>query len=220
MLFRSDDTFSSAISIRQSLFTQDNLEMVRPQLPKAVYEIMQESFHKTFPVFSSDFSSMLNFKLIQEREKGFTEYLDITKSISDKIVKNTFKMQEYDDFCDILKTKEVTYARISRCLSHILLDTFTEDVAKYMDSGIVFYARALGFNEKAAPLSKLIKKNTSIPLITKTTSAAANLYPLGRKQFEHDVHASHVYECIAGTKYRHGMRDEYRRQMVKLRAAD
>lgn len=218
--YRLADAFSSAISIRQSLSTQDNLDMVRPQLPSAVYEIMREDFHKTFPVFASDFSSMLNFKLIQEREKGFTEYLDITKSISDKIVKNTFKMQEYDDFCDILKTREVTYARISRCLSHILLDILTEDVAEYMDSGIVFYARALGFNEKAAPLSKTIKKNTSIPLITKTTSAAANLYPLGRKQFEHDVHASHVYECIAGTKYHHGMRDEYRRQMVKLPAVD
>lgn len=63
--YRLADTFSSAISIRQSLATQDNLEMVRPQLPGAVYDIMKEDFHKTFPVFASDFSSMLNFKLIQ-----------------------------------------------------------------------------------------------------------------------------------------------------------
>lgn len=217
--YKLADAFSSAISIRQSLFTQDDLEMVRPQLPGAVYQIMQNDFHKTFPVFAADFSSMLNFKLIRERAKGFTQYLDVTKSISDKIVRDTFKMQEYDDFCDILKTKEVTYARISRCLSHILLDTYTEDVNEYMDSDIVFYARALGFNEKAAPLSRTVKKNTSIPLITKTTAAASNLYPLGRKQFEHDVHASHVYECIAGTKYHCGMRDEYRRQMVKIQAA-
>ncbi|MGN0130905.1 MAG: nucleotidyltransferase [Lachnospiraceae bacterium] len=214
--YKLADAFSSAISIRQSLAMQDNLELVHPQLPTAAYEIMKEDFHKTFPVFTADFSSMLKFKLIREREYGFTKYLDVTKAISDKLVRDTFMMQEYDDFCDILKTKDVTYARISRCLSHILLDIYADEVKQYMDSGIVFYARTLGIHSEAAPLTKKIKKNTSIPLITKTTSAAANLYPLGRKQFEHDVYASHVYECIAGTKYHAGMRDEYRRQIVKI----
>lgn len=214
--YRLAEAFSSAISIRQSLFMKDDLELVRPQLPSATYQVMEEDFHKTFPVFDADFSSMLKFKLLLEREKGFTEYMDVTKAISDKLVRNTFKMQGFDEFCDLLKTKDLTYARISRCLSHILLDIYAEEVAQYMDSGIVFYARALGFNENAAPLSKAIKKNASIPLITKTTSAPANLYPLGRKQFEHDVHAAHIYECIAGTKYHAGMRDEYRRQMVKI----
>lgn len=214
--YKLADAFSSAISIRQSLAMQDKLELVHPQLPTAAYEIMKEDFHKTFPVFTADFSSMLKFKLIREREYGFTKYLDVTKAISDKLVRDTFMMQEYDDFCDILKTKDVTYARISRCLSHILLDIYADEVKQYMDSGIVFYARTLGIHSEAAPLTKKIKKNTSIPLITKTTSAAANLYPLGRKQFEHDVYASHVYECIAGTKYHAGMRDEYRRQIVKI----
>lgn len=214
--YKLADAFSSAISIRQSLALQDNLELVRTQLPAAAYEIMEESFHRTFPVFPDDFSSMLKFKLLREREKGFTEYLDVTKAISDKLVRNTFKMQKYDDFCDLLKTKDVTYARISRCLSHILLDIYTDDVGQYMESGIVFYARALGFNSASAALTKHLKKNTAIPLITKTTSAAANLYPLGRRQFEQDVYASHVYECIAGSKYHAGMRDEYRRQIVKL----
>lgn len=214
--YKLADAFSSAISIRQSLAMQDDLELVHPQLPSATYEIMKEDFHKTFPIFTSDFSSMLRFKLIREREYGFTQYLDVTKAISDKLVREIFQMQEFDDFCDILKTKEVTYARISRCLSHILLDIYTDEVKQYMDSGIVFYARVLGLNENAASLTRAIKKNTSIPLITKTTAASANLYPLGRKQFEHDIHAAHVYECIAGTKYHAGMRDEYRRQIVKI----
>lgn len=214
--YRLAEAFSSAISIRQSLFMKDDLELVRSQLPSATYQVMEENFHKTFPVFDADFSSMLKFKLLFEREKGFTEYMDVTKAISDKLVRNTFKMQGFDEFCDLLKTKDVTYVRISRCLSHILLNIYAEEVAQYMDSNIVFYARALGLNENAAPLSRAIKKNSSIPLITKTTSAPANLYPLGRKQFEHDVHAAHIYECIAGTKYHAGMRDEYRRQIVKI----
>lgn len=214
--YKLADAFSSAISIRQSLAMQDNLEAVRSQLPEEAYAVMEEAFHKTFPVFTDDFSSMLKFKLVREREEGFCKYLDVTGAISDKLVRDTFQMQEYDDFCDILKSKDITYARISRCLSHILLDIYADDVRQYMESGIVFYARALGFNSAASALTKKLKKNTSIPLITKTTSAAANLYPLGRRQFEQDIYATHVYECIAGTKYHAGMRDEYRRQLVKL----
>ena len=214
--YKLADSFSSAISIRQSLSMQDNLDMVRTQLPTATYEIMKEDFHKTFPVFAADFSSMLKFKLNRERNEGFTQYMDVTQAISDKLVKETFEMQGFDEFCDTLKSKDVTYVRISRCLSHILLDIYAEDVQQYMDSGIAFYAKVLGLKEDAAPLTKAIKKHGSIPLITKTTTAASKLYPLGQKQFSRDIYASHVYECIAGTKYHAGMRDEYRRQVVKV----
>lgn len=214
--YKLADSFSSAISIRQSLSMQDNLDMVSTQLPTATYEIMKEDFHKTFPVFAADFSSMLKFKLNRERNEGFTQYMDVTQAISDKLVKETFEMQGFDEFCDTLKSKDVTYVRISRCLSHILLDIYAEDVQQYMDSGIAFYAKVLGLKEDAAPLTKAIKKHGSIPLITKTTTAASKLYPLGQKQFSRDIYASHVYECIAGTKYHAGMRDEYRRQVVKV----
>lgn len=214
--YKLADTFSSAISIRQSLSIQDNLDMVRTQLPSVTYDIMNEDFHKTFPVFASDFSSMLKFKLNRERNEGFTKYMDVTQAISDKLVKETFEMQGFDEFCDTLKSKDVTYVRISRCLSHILLDIYEEDVEQYMDSGITFYAKVLGLKEAATPLTKAIKKHSSIPLITKTTTAASKLYPLGQKQFSRDIYSSHVYECIAGTKYHAGMRDEYRRQIVKI----
>jgi hypothetical protein len=109
----------------------------------------------------------------------------------------------------------LTYARISRCLSHILLDIYADEVAQYIDSGIVFYARVLGLSEKATALTKAIKQNTSIPLITKLTSAHSSLYPLGQKQLEHDIYAAHIYESVAGSKYHAGMQDEYRRQIIK-----
>ena len=177
---------------------------------------MKEDFHKTFPVYASDFSSMIKFKLLKERGQGFTQYFDVTQAISDKLEKEMFSMQSFDDFCDILKSKDITYTRISRCLSHILLDINAEDVQLFKENGITFYARVLGFNSKADALTKTLKSHTSIPLITKTTTASSQLYPIGQRQFEQDIQASHIYECIAGTKYHAGMRDEYRRQVIKI----
>ena len=214
--YKLAENFSSAISIRHSLSLQDNLDMIQSQIPASAFAIMKEDFHKTFPVYASDFSSMIKFKLLKERGQGFTQYFDVTQAISDKLEKEMFSMQSFDEFCDILKSKDITYARISRCLSHILLDIKAEDVQLYKENGITFYARVLGFNSKADALTKMLKSNTSIPLITKTTSASSQLYPIGQKQFEQDIQASHIYECIAGTKYHAGMHDEYRRQLVKL----
>lgn len=214
--YKLAENFSSAISIRQSLSLQDNLDMIQSQIPASAFAIMKEDFHKTFPVYASDFSSMIKFKLLKERGQGFTQYFDVTQAISDKLEKEMFSMQSFDDFCDILKSKDITYARISRCLSHILLDIKAEDVQLFKENGITFYARVLGFNSKADELTKTIKANTSIPLITKATSASAQLYPIGQKQFNQDIQASHIYECIAGTKYHAGMRDEYRRQVIKI----
>lgn len=214
--YKLAENFSSAISIRQSLSLQDNLDMIQSQIPASAFDIMKEDFHKTFPVYASDFSSMIKFKLLKERGQGFTQYFDVTQAISDKLEKEMFSMQSFDEFCDILKSKDITYARISRCLSHILLDIKAEDVQLFKENGITFYARVLGFNSKADALTKTLKSNTSIPLITKTTTASSQLYPIGQKQFEQDIQASHIYECIAGTKYHAGMRDEYRRQVVKF----
>ena len=214
--YKLAENFSSAISIRQSLSLQDNLDMIQSQIPASAFDIMKEDFHKTFPVYASDFSSMIKFKLLKERGQGFTQYFDVTQAISDKLEKEMFSMQSFDEFCDILKSKDITYARISRCLSHILLDIKAEDVQLFKENGITFYARVLGFNSKADALTKTLKSNSSIPLITKTTTASSQLYPIGQKQFEQDIQASHIYECIAGTKYHAGMRDEYRRQVVKL----
>ncbi len=214
--YKLAENFSSAISIRQSLSLQDNLDMIQSQIPALAFDIMKEDFHKTFPVYASDFSSMIKFKLLKERGQGFTQYFDVTQAISDKLEKEMFSMQSFDDFCDILKSKDITYTRISRCLSHILLDIKAEDVQLFKENGITFYARVLGFNSKADALTKTLKSHTSIPLITKTTTASSQLYPIGQRQFEQDIQASHIYECIAGTKYHAGMRDEYRRQVIKI----
>ena len=214
--YKLAENFSSAISIRQSLSLQDNLDMIQSQIPALAFDIMKEDFYKTFPVYASDFSSMIKFKLLKERGQGFTQYFDVTQAISDKLEKEMFSMQSFDDFCDILKSKDITYARISRCLSHILLDIKAEDVQLFKENGITFYARVLGFNSKADALTKTLKSHTSIPLITKTTTASSQLYPIGQRQFEQDIQASHIYECIAGTKYHAGMRDEYRRQVIKI----
>lgn len=107
------ELYSSAMAIRSSIATTENLENIYSDVPKNVYDIMKEKQNISFPIVPDDFSQMLHYKLISEKENGFTQYIDVSPDLSDRIVKNVYQYKNYESFCDLLKTKNMTYTRIS-----------------------------------------------------------------------------------------------------------
>lgn len=214
--YKLDLPFASALSIRESLWETDNLENVRSQVPDFVYNDFEQFFHNRFPMYSQDFSTLLAYKLLERYDSGYDKYLDISEDLSDKIKKNVYECRDYIGFCDRLKTKDVTFARMSRCLNHIMLDITKEDLALYKEFGYTFYARVLGFKEDAQPLMSTLKRNSTIPIITNPGSQQKRLYPLAKKQFLQDVFAAHLYESMIALKYHTGMQDEFTTQITKL----
>ena len=69
---------------------------------------------------ADDFSALLHYRLLMEQEDGFCQYLDCSREISDKIIKNITRFTSFTDFCSLLKSKDVTYTRNSRNQKHIL----------------------------------------------------------------------------------------------------
>lgn len=63
-----------------------------------------------------------------------------------------------------VKSKRYTYARLSRICTNILLNVTKDDARA---NPAPSYARVLGFRRDAQPLLRAIKKNASIPLVTK-----------------------------------------------------
>ena len=123
-------------------------------------------------VFPDDISEMLYYRLISERNVGYEQYADCTKELSAKIVKNIYKYESFTQFCDLLKSKNLTYTRISRVLTHILLGIENNDFNICMDNP---YLRILGFQKSSKELMHLIKKRASAPLITKVADAPYEL---------------------------------------------
>ena len=73
-----------------------------------------------------------------------------------------------------LKTRQYTYTRVSRALLHLLLGITDRDMEEYKSAGYAPYARILGFKKDNAKLLSMIKKQSSIPLITKTARCPAH----------------------------------------------
>lgn len=207
---------SSAIAIRHSLESKNDINLVTDQMPEETYTLLQDHFQKDFPLFPDSVSSILYYKLITESHKGYTEYVDVSPDISDRIKNHLSQYENFTQFSDLLKSKDVTYSRISRCLVHILLNIKKESLKKYIADDYIPYARMLGFKHEARPLLNAIKNNSSIPLLSKLADAAKILDANGLEMLKEDITASHIYDSLIAEKFNCRIQNEYIRKIVKL----
>ncbi len=193
--------FCSARALREALKCSDTPGSILNQMPAAAHPLMKEQYLKTYPVFADDLSLLMHYRLLSEPSGEFTCYPDIDRELSDRIIKLLPQYQDFPSFCDLLKSKNRTYTRISRSLLHILLEIYREDLACYLAKDQIFYARMLGFRESAGPLLSAIKQKTAVPLLSKLADAGNLLTPTGMHMLEKDIYASHVYQSIVRYKF-------------------
>lgn len=209
------EKYSSASAIRQSLAKDSLSESIYRQLPFAAQTIMKETFDMRYPVYANDFSLILKYKLLQETKKNLTSYMDVSEDLANRIINLRNDFQSFDGFCDALKTKDMTYARISRGLLHILLDIRTEHLANYKKNGYCHYAHILGFRKSSAELLSLLKGTSKVPLLTKLTQTE-DLSEAGYQMLHQDIFASDLYESVITDKFETPFINEYRQQIVRV----
>ncbi len=233
----TDEQFASANAIRSFLFnltTSNDLrelsdstaadsisnayDSIQNQLPNSVYDYFVDKTHQEF-MFSDDFSTVLYYKLLTALHSGngLEEYYDVTEPIRDIITKNLTHFTTLSDFCLACKSKNLTYNRISRCLTHILLDLKQEQIQEYKTNDYATYARLLGFTERGKDVLKLIKNNSSIPVISKLSKAFKELENSSTlSSLKADMHASQLYYMMQGQKYNHIAKKEYMQEIIRL----
>lgn len=207
---------SSATAIRKVLLDSDNLSfgILSKHMPENSLHILKENWGISAPVSSKDFSLLLKYKLLSETRDSLVQYADVTSDLSDRIYNNLNSFKDYDSFCDLLKTKELTYTRIARSLLHILLDIKKADIEFFKSVDYGQYARVLGFRKDAAPLLHEIKKHSSIPLISKLSDSVKELDGAALSMLEKDIQAAHIYESVVSDKFGYDFRNEFQCQLV------
>lgn len=206
---------SSATALRQALWSGVKINELSSQLPEQSFKILDEYFKNNELIHLNDFSEILYYKLLAERDKGFTDYVDVSQALSDRICNNLYKFDGYEAFCDLLKTREVTYSRISRCLYHILLNMQKNDLEKFINElGVTPYARVLGFRKEAGDLLSEIDKHTSVPLITKLADASQILSAPAYEMLKKDITVNDIYSSIRASKGKVPMFNEYSTPIV------
>ena len=218
---------SSATAIRNALLDSSNLfDTVLAHMPENSLNVLKDNWEIAAPVCSNDFSLLLKYKLLLETRETLVQYLDVTSDLADRIYNNLNLYRDFDSFCELLKTKEMTHTRISRSLLHILLDIKKDEYKLYktsninngaspnINNGYGQYARILGFRKEAAPLLREIKNNSSVPLISKLSDSVRDLDDVALSMLQKDIQVSHIYESVVADKFHQEFKNEFKRQLV------
>lgn len=154
----------------------------------------------------------------EDAAAALMDYQDVDHDLACRIVRLLPQYTDWDGFAGALKTRNVTYTRVSRALLHILLGICSRDVAALRDAGTIGYARVLGFRRSAGPLLSEIRSKADIPLIMSPSAGLADtsIREPFRRQLRRDLAASELYDQIlmAHTTAAHGRICELTKQVI------
>ena len=147
-----------------------------------------------FPIGPDDFSRQLMYAL-RMNEGELETYADVSDDLASRIRKSLMQYTGFTGFCDLLKTRNLTRTRISRCLLHILLQMRQERLDTLQSQGMALYARPLAMNRKAAPLLSAISRKSSLPFLSRLSAAPNLLTPSALSFLEEEIRAEDLY-CL------------------------
>lgn len=216
-----DGQFSSATAIRSDIYqladvnsSSESLPLthIQTQVPSSCHELMKKNYQTRYPVKADDFSLLLKAKLLSETAGSLSHYLDMSPELANRILRLRNEYLSFEQFCDLLKTKELTRSRISRSFIHVLLG-ITNDWLTAMKAPAP-YARILGFRRDHADLLGILKRTSDIPLIT--SPARAVLADTAYQMLELDIYASDLYESVITDLYGTPFHNELTKQIIKI----
>ena len=191
----ADANFPSASAIRGIIRNslskdKDLLDILASHLPAVTHP----AYTGAVPVFVDDFSELLNAAILQMQ--ATFSIADLSPELAARLAKPPYFPLSFEERIQALKTRQLTYTRVSRALLHLILGMREEDISRWKDEGYALYARILGFRRQSSPLLSCLHKKSSIPLITKMADASQSLAPSALALLEQEVYASHLYQTV------------------------
>lgn len=204
---------SSAMAIRNALEAQKPVSSIKSHVPEEVFEIMQsnDTFH---PIFLDDFSDYLLYALHTNMNGNLSSFYDVGEALANTFTNRLPEYQSFSAFCQLCKSKNLTYTRVNRSLLHIMLGLKQDFVDSLSELDYVPYARLLGFSENGKQLFSAIKEHSSIPLISKASKAQSQLEGLALDAYQQDLFSSHLYQSIRAKKYHVPFKYEYSQEII------
>ena len=191
--------------------------ILAPHLPA----VTLPAYTNAVPVFADDFSELLNMAVLQMQNssarnsiaaanavmpfsalsvdastQAASRIADLSPELVARLAKPPYRPLSFEDRIQALKTRQLTYTRVSRALLHLILGMREEDISRWKDEGYALYARILGFRRQSSSVLSCLNRKSSIPLITKMADAAQNLSPSALALLEQEVYASHLYQTV------------------------
>ena len=175
--------------ILSNFLNKNDITFIKDAMPEKSFNILRELKNSNYPfTFEESMFQYIKY-LITTNCINFNNISEIKEGIDKKISKEIENSTSLDDLILNIKSKRYTYTKIARILTQIYIGFYKEDYSK-MNLEKYHYVRVLAFNKKGREILSLIKKKSSIPLITKLPKNTEN--PL----LKLDIAATKAYSIL------------------------
>ena len=210
---------ASATGIRKvlengnGLILQD-IDTLTSTMPLSALEVLKE-YHKNFSfIHTNDFSSILGYCLLSSTSCTLSDIGDSNPELANRFYKKRLNFSSFEQFCELNKSKDTTYTRISRILMHLILNISNDDYSLGKESDYIPYLRILGFRKDSSALLKVLKNSAKIALISKLADASVILDTEALTILEKDIFAADLYSQVCAAKNNMLPQSEYTRNIV------
>ena len=213
---------ASATAIRLALDTHISTEetyisdALDNAMPVAALEVLKDYLTEKSLVYSNDFSSILGYKLLSSDISVLADIGDSNPELANRLFKNRMNFSSFEQFCELNKSKDMTYTRVSRVLLHLILNISNQDYQFGKELDYIPYLRILGFRKDATALLKELKNASKVPVISKLADASSLLDSNILKLLDKDIFAADLYEQVCANKSGMASISDYSQNIILL----
>lgn len=178
-------TIASATEIRQRRLDGRSLEQFVPLETAADLKLWSCDWEAFWP--------FLKYRLLSETPKALAELYQVAEGIEYRL-KEAASSVTFAEFLERVKTRRYTRTRLQRLAVYLLANVTAEQIKRQQEHSAL---RILGFTEKGQDYLKQLKKQTSLPIITRFGKEAASEQAL-------NLRADQIYQLAGASEQNFG----------------
>src|SRR5699024_2683407 len=176
----NDSTIASATAIRKALLEKNDLSLIRNFVPTSTYKLLNEANHYHH---WENYWPLLQYKIISTGTDQLNNMYEMEEGLEFRFKQAVETAYSFEQFIDTVKTKRYTRNRLQRICTHLLVHVTKEEMWQEMRAPQ--FIRVLGMNQLGRQYLHSVKKQLSLPLITKASE-------LQKRNHTLDVRATNV----------------------------
>lgn len=190
--------FASASSIRRAILKKD-YAYVKEQVPSESYKIIINNK----PLFNDDFMFLYNSAILNLNYNNF--YNKNISQAESELIRRIYKSEHFynsfDDIIQYIKSKQYTYTRVSRSLTHLLLGINEPEI------NITPFTILKAFRSKSGSYIKQVKKSNNLNIISIDKEASKILDSKAYACYKTHRYGYDLYRLAYFNKYKENLTD-------------
>lgn len=210
---------SSATAIRNYINKNSNQHefedtIIKNTLPSASQTLILKEFgSERGPVKAENFENIILSELRKKPAKDILKFPYISEGLHNKIKQASLHSTSFEELIGNIANKRHPHTRIQRILFNMMIG-ITKDTFDLFNQYGPQYIKILGFNENSGALLTAIKKNVTLPIISKPADFKSSCNPLLKKMLELEAISTDLYVLGYNNKSFKKAGQEYTQKIV------